>query len=330
MKVAVLHGQIAEGAPQDELDVLVEAEAVCRALSELGHESIRVPFSIDFKTVMEALHSIHPALVFNLVEAVDGIGRLIHAAPSLLDYLKIPYTGAETEAIFLSSNKLVAKRLLKGCGIPTPQWFTRMDVQSNCIATDNLYIIKSLWEHASIGLDEDSVISVTHSHQLHHEMECRQEQLGGDCFAEVYIPGREFNISLLSGHHGPQLFPAAEILFEEYPEEKLRVVGYRAKWHEGSFEYAHTPRTFDLSSDDEPLVHQLNAIAKECWSIFGLRGYARVDFRVDQAGAPWVLEVNANPCISPEAGFIAAAERAGLTYNQVIQRIIEESGPHHR
>jgi len=121
------------------------------------------------------------------------------------------------------------------------------------------------------------------------------------------------------------VLPVAEILFEDYPEEKLRVVGYRAKWQEGSFEYAHTPRSFDYTVEDEPMVQRLKAIAKECWRVFGLRGYARVDFRVDDAGEPWVLEVNANPCVAPESGFIAAAAQAGLSYNQVIQRIIEDS-----
>ena len=99
---------------------------------------------------------------------------------------------------------------------------------------------------------------------------------------------------------------------------------YRAKWATDSFEYEHTRRSFDFSPPDEPLLRQLADIAKHCWDAFDLCGYARVDFRVDQAGQPWVLEVNANPCLSPDGGFVAAAEQSGLDYNGLIDRIIRD------
>jgi D-alanine-D-alanine ligase len=67
-------------------------------------------------------------------------------------------------------------------------------------------------------------------------------------------------------------------------------------------------------------------IARRCWPLFGLRGYARVDFRVDESNQPWVLEINANPCLSPDAGFVAAASQAGLSYRQVVERIVQDTG----
>jgi len=179
MKVAILHTRVADGAPQDELDVLVQAEAVSQALFELGYEPVRVDFSIDLKKVTEALQAAQPEVVFNLVESVEGNGRLIHTAPAFLDHLMIPYTGAGTDALFLSSNKPLAKKLLQGWGIPTPQWFTLKDAQDNGTCVNGLCIIKAVWEHASIGLDEDSVVPVMHLHQLYHEMERRREQLVG-------------------------------------------------------------------------------------------------------------------------------------------------------
>jgi D-alanine-D-alanine ligase len=150
------------------------------------------------------------------------------------------------------------------------------------------------------------------------------ERKFGDCFAESYVHGREFNLSVLAGAGGPEVLPPAEIVFEAYPEGKPRIVGYRAKWDETSFEYTHTVRRFEFAGADAPLIGALGSLALRCWDLFGLRGYARVDFRVDESGGPWILEVNANPCISPDAGFVAAAERAGLSFEHVVERIVDD------
>ena len=122
MKVVVLHDVVADNAREDELDVLVEASAVSKALTALGHEAHSVGFSLDLPEVMEAIRKINPDFIFNLVESVAGQGNLIHLAPALIDYMHIPYSGSPTEALYLTSNKLIAKRLLKGHGIPTPSW----------------------------------------------------------------------------------------------------------------------------------------------------------------------------------------------------------------
>ncbi len=102
------------------------------------------------------------------------------------------------------------------------------------------------------------------------------------------------------------------------------MVGYRAKWDESSFEYHHTIRSFDFPEEDSLLLDKLTKISKDCWDLFDLKGYGRVDFRVDLKGNPWVLEVNINPCLSPDSGFIAATVKAGLSYEEVIKRIIGE------
>ncbi|HBB18312.1 MAG TPA: D-alanine--D-alanine ligase, partial [Syntrophus sp. (in: bacteria)] len=95
-----------------------------------------------------------------------------------------------------------------------------------------------------------------------------------------------------------------------------------SKWEEGSFEFNHTPRSFTFPETDAPLLLRLKELALRCWNLFDLRGYARVDFRVDKEGRPWILEVNANPCLSPDAGFLAATLHANLTFEEVLERII--------
>jgi D-alanine-D-alanine ligase len=114
--------------------------------------------------------------------------------------------------------------------------------------------------------------------------------------------------------------------FVGYPPGKRKVVGYRAKWDDGSFESLHSQRSFEFAESDDPLLQELVDMSRRCWHLFGMRGYARVDFRVDEDNQPWVLEINANPCLSPDAGFMAAAAEAGLSYKEVVERIIQDSG----
>ncbi|MCK7468290.1 MAG: hypothetical protein MZU91_09345 [Desulfosudis oleivorans] len=103
------------------------------------------------------------------------------------------------------------------------------------------------------------------------------------------------------------------------------MLDYRSKWIEDSFEYDHTRRTLDIAAKDAALIDCLRDIALRCWNIFGLRGYARVDFRVDQQGNPFVLEINANPCLSPDAGFAAALEQASISYHEAIGLLINDA-----
>jgi D-alanine-D-alanine ligase len=122
MKVVILHSEISSCASADEQDVLTQVEAVSSALRTMGHSSIALPFSLDLPSMSERLRFESCDIVFNLVETAGGQGRLIYLAPSLLDSLRMPYTGAGTEATFLSSNKLAAKRLLRAHRRRTPDW----------------------------------------------------------------------------------------------------------------------------------------------------------------------------------------------------------------
>jgi D-alanine-D-alanine ligase len=322
MRVILLHDEVGAGSPADELDVVSQMEAVEEALARLGHSSHRLAFSQRLDENARALRELRPDIVFNLVESLGGSGRLIHIAPSLLDSMAIPYTGCPTDAVYATSNKLMGKRLMRGAGIRTPRHFAARELHDSVAVPGGRYIIKSVWEHASRGLDESSVIQADTSAQLRAALERRASDLGGEGFAEAYIEGREFNLSVLDGHQGPQVLPPAEILFEGYAADRPRVVGYRAKWDEGSYEYHHTPRRFEFAESDEALLTGLRETSLRCWDVFGLRGCARVDFRIDERGTPWVLEINTNPCLSRDAGFAAALERGGVAYADAIDRIL--------
>ncbi len=383
MNVVILHDALPPDARPDELDVLVQVDAVERALHKLGHRCTTIPFGLNLEQVTDRLREQAPKLVFNLVESAGGSGRLIHLSPSLLENLRIPYTGARVEPMFLTSNKVLAKQFLAAHDIDTPAWLaadpngvaggpgslnlgarlgqrashTLLSAEQTgagnrspksgglgppdgwgvapasrrCASATggrrygtlaSAYIIKSVWEEASLGLDDDAVVRPGSFEQLAREVGDRAERLGGEAFAEAFVDGREFNLAVLAGPDGPEVLPPAEIRFVDYPPDRPRIVGYKAKWHEDSHEYRNTPRTFDFPAADATLVETLGRVTRQCWDLFGLTGYARVDFRVDGDGRPWVLEVNANPCLSPDAGFMAAANRHGLDMADVVRRLL--------
>ena len=330
MRIAVVHNALETYSALDEQDVLAQADAVTQALRELGHKPLRMTCDLNLFRTQSELRAVGPRMVFNLVESLEGTGRLIHLFPFLLDSMDLPYTGACAEAMMLTSNKLLAKTLLDGAGLPTPAW--TVSGRAYCPGllhrpreNPRHWIIKSVWEHASIGLDPESIVEVSSLRLLDSLMTDRAASLGGACFAEAFIEGREFNLSLLDSPDGPQVLPPAEIAFEGYHSNQARIVDYKAKWDDTSYEFHHTPRRFEFGPEDQGLLEQLRALCLECWNLLGLRGYARVDFRVDRHDRPWILEINANPCLSPDAGFAAAVHQAGLTMTDAIGRIIEIS-----
>jgi D-alanine-D-alanine ligase len=319
MKAVILYNDVLPDAAEDDRDVLVQRDSVVEALRKLGYEPELLPVTLDLQGVLDRLRLIKPLFVFNLVEAIAAVGRFIYFAPAILEHLAIPFTGASSDILFLTTNKVLTKERLKEAGIATPAWSLRPD---EIPKSKPPYIIKPVWEDASVGLDEHALVYDRDTFAAHFQ---KQVKKFGVSFAESYIDGREFNLSILDSGNGPQALPPAEIRFEDYPEGKPRLVDYKAKWDSNSFEYSHTVRHFDYPDGDTTLLEKLKQAAIQCWHLFKLRGYARVDFRVDQRGNIWILEVNANPCISPDSGFVAASERAGLSFETVIERIVNSS-----
>lgn len=330
MNISIVHNSLRQDDGPDATDVMVQVAAVCDVLVQLGHSVEVLACSLNLEQITARLRETKTELVVNLVESLDGHGRLIHLFPALLDGLRLPYTGSSAAAIAATSNKTEAKELLRRAGLPTPDWAGPIPAGEEKMwgaVADRLWIVKSLWEHASLGMDADSVVRPGSAEELFTILRQRAAGLGGACFAEQFIDGREFNVALLAGNNGPEVLPPAEILFEDFGSRMPRIVDYSAKWDETSFAYRHTPRSFDCKKEDSPLLEKLVEISKQCWHLFHLNGYARVDFRVDHDGNPWILEVNANPCLSPDAGFAAALERAGLSFIEAVRRIVEDSCP---
>lgn len=316
--IPVVHAATSERP--DEIDTLVAAEAVAGALAELGFATEIIPIDLDLRDI-QALKRGNPVLVFNLVDAVRGDGRLAPVIPSMLDAVGLLYTGAHSDAWLETLSKVATKLKLQREGLPTPGW----SVDGRGLDPEGSFIVKAIWEHGSLGLDESSVVKGA---EAARGIEERTLRFRTEHFAESYIEGCEFNLALLEGARGASVLPIAEILFEGWSEGLPRIVGYDAKWAPESEAYVGTPRRFGLEQDEPKLAARLKQLALSCWTLFGLTGYARVDFRVDAKGEPWILEVNVNPCLSPDAGYAAAAGQAGLSYAALIGKIVEAARPH--
>lgn len=336
MKIVIVHNDVSDDDDAAARDVLAQVTAVHDALAALGHAVQTDRLGRDITAVQARLSADPPQRVFNLVESLHGLDRNLHLFPMMLDGMGLPYTGATTRSLLATNHKTQAKRQMLAAGLPTPAWLgplsidpTDEDFPEPVVhgerGSPGRWILKSLWEHASLGMDSDSVVDCDDPQIILALLRARLDRLGGAGFAERYVAGREFNLSLLASADGPQLLPPAEILFHGFAGQEPRIVDYRAKWIEDSREYRDTPRSFRFDAADHPLLEELRRLARAAWYEFQLRGWARVDFRVDPQGQPCILEVNANPCLSPDAGFAAAVTEAGLDYTEAIRRILADT-----
>jgi D-alanine-D-alanine ligase len=317
--VLFIHQPIKDSSSPDDADVLVQVESIAAALGELGYLSEALPFTLDLALMRNKIAAINPVFVVNLVESVEQTSALLFLAPALLDHMHIPYTGASTESLMLTTNKLIAKKLMHAQGIPTAPWVTPAQGR---FKMDTEYICKPVSEEASVGIDQSSIRAFRVQAGLHEFIREKELRFKTPFFAEEFIDGREFNISIIQDGSTMQVLPPAEIKFTPIKEMKYSIVDYDAKWNPAAAAYYATPRSFEFADSDSCLLLSLQGIAEKCRDCFSLSGYARVDFRIDRLGNPYVLEINANPCIAPDSGFVAAAERAGLSYTAMVEKII--------
>lgn len=322
-KALIFHSKLGPNPPPDELDVLDEAKFYKEGLVAIGYEVQQFEFENDLDLNTKTIGEIQPDVVINLVETINSDGRLIHIAPSLFEHLDVPFTGCPSEAIYVTSNKILSKKIMQLAGIPTPYFSTDSKELKNGFEGKQ-FLLKSLWEHASFGMDEHDPVFIGNA-ELIAERLIEKSRSRQSFFAEEYIEGREFNVSIIAGEKEPLVLPIAEIKFINYPDSKPKIVGYRAKWDEASFEFKNTVRHFVNEHDEPGLSERIRQICLQCWEEFDLRGYARVDFRMDEKDNLYVLEINANPCISAESGFVAAASEMGLSQTDIVRLIINSS-----
>jgi D-alanine-D-alanine ligase len=238
--------------------------------------------------------------------------------PARLDALGIAYTGCSTSALLKTLSKVGTKLKLAHADLPTPDW----SADGTGFDRDARVIAKAVWEHGSLGLDETSVVRCADASRI---VAARTLRLNTEHFAETYIEGREFHLALLERIWGVEVLPIAEILFGSLEVHAPKIYGYDSKWTPDSAAYIGTLRRFGLEQNEPKLAKTLKQLALACWRLFWFSGYARVDFRVDPTGAPFIIDVNPNPYLTPDSEDAAAAAEAGLSYKDLVARIVESS-----
>jgi D-alanine-D-alanine ligase len=316
-RCCILFNKPRENALPDELDVLDQVEYVEKYLNDLGVITYRKGITADFMNEVAELANDKPDFVFNLVESINNKGELCYFIPALLNMYSIPYSGNSVEAMFITTSKALTSQTLKKAGINNPGGYSPSQYRQ--LIPGNRYIIKPVWEDGSMGITGDSVFTFTP--EFGKKLKSYKDS---HWLIEDYIDGREFNISILASKKGPEVMPPAEMVFHNYGGDIPKIVDFRAKWEEGTFEYENTIREFPDDKLDPVLRERIMFTSLQCWYVFGLKGYARVDLRIDQNNNPFVIEVNANPCLSPDSGLVAATIAAKLPFTVVLQRIIDD------
>lgn len=295
-----------------EHEVLDTVELVHRNLLAGGHEVDRLGVSRDLGPLVDRLRTGQVDVVFNLYEGTSTHGATEAVVAGLLDWHGVPFTGSPFQALCLARNKHWTKQLLRGAGLPTPDFFPIESLPVPSCSLTWPVIVKPALQDASEGLDQGSV--VTDQGGLNERAAYLLRRYGPPILVEEYIRGREFNVALIETPE-LQFLPISEIQFVSKDPSFWPIVTYDAKWRPDSHEYQATPPRCPADVSP-PLAQQLRTLAGQAFHVLGCRDYARVDFRVSAAGQPYILEVNPNPDLNPTAGLANSLKCAGISHEQ--------------
>jgi D-alanine-D-alanine ligase len=302
-----------------EREVLETVQIVGTHLADAGFQVSRLGVGRDPQALLAGLREKKPAVVFNLFEGMGDNGNDEAYVPGLLEWLRIPFTGCPLQAICLGRNKPLVKILLQGSGLPTPEYFAVEKLPVPACSLKWPVIVKPGAQHASVGLDQNSV--VLDQQHLQDRVKLLLEKYGPPVLVEEFILGREFNVAIIES---PTLrvLPISEIRFVNKAPGFWPIVTYDAKWKPGSTEDEATPSYCPADLKPE-LADRLESLAIQAFRVLGCRDYARVDIRVRPSGKPFILEVNANPDFHPSAGLSSSLNAAGMTHAQFTVELVK-------
>jgi D-alanine-D-alanine ligase len=309
---------------ESEAGVLAEVEVVRQALDKLriGHRVVGVR---EFQELPGVLSASDEPVVFNLIEGFWTDPDRAASVPTVIHSFGKACTGNDAQGQSLSSDKWQSKILLTAAGIPTPPGVLvppGRPIPSRGLF-DGPYLVKPVRTDGSEGIDNTNLVS-GHGRALRQVVRRIHDQLRQPALIERYIEGRELNVSVIYRRGEAQVLSPAEIDFRDFEAGRPRIIGYEAKWLQDSFEYQHTPRLIPAPLPKR-LTDRLRSLAAAACRALSCFDYCRVDFRLDQASRPYVLEVNANPDISLDAGLAAALEVAGISYHAFVKLTIDNA-----
>ena len=298
----------------------LDREAVFEALKANGH----TPFFHELKDEKSLLElaRIEADLVFNITEAYAGDDSKEAHVAAFLDLLALPYTGAGPQALFLAQDKALAKKVFTFHGIRTPNFACSYRGRLDHIDDlDFPLIAKPGSEDGSVGIDAGSV--VTSVKELMERIDFLHERFDSPVLIEEFIEGREIYAAVL-GNDKPEALPPVELDLSKLPKGMPRIAGKEVKWEKGTEAYDSTRSAVAHDLPDE-LVRRIQETAVAAYGALGLRDYGRVDLRVTPKGEIYVIEVNPNPWLAPEAELAIAAAAAGRDYPKMIGEIADRA-----
>lgn len=321
-RVVILYPEIKDKDKRDILDTIEQVRKVEKSLEKLNYEVYLVECSLNLFEISKTLFQINPDFCFNLVEHFNNDGKMISIIPMLLEHLNISYTSPDSKLMFITTNKVLCKEFFILNKLNTPTFIYNNKIYGKILFPQK-FIIKPVSDDGSIFIEEENIIIINNFKEAIDKIEELNKKYKKDFFVETYIDGREFNVSLLCYKDKCEILPIAEIIFKDYPDDKPKIVSYKTKWEEESFEYKNTIINFNFSKKDKVLIQNIKDICNKCYERFKLRGIVRIDLRIDKNNNPYLIEININPSLGNDAGFVAAAEKCDLNFDELIKKIIE-------
>jgi D-alanine-D-alanine ligase len=296
---------------------------VARALLAKGHDVLMVGIGNELGPLLERLAAFGPKLVFNGCEAFRGHARHEYAVAAVLDMHGYAHTGSSPTALLVARNKSLTKKILAYHGIRVPA-FAEFHAGDQLVRPSELrfpLIVKPLLEDASVGIAQASVVENDDS--LVQRVEFIHEKYRQAAIVEELVEGRELYVGLI-GNDKLEVLPLTEMTFGEPDDGEHRIATYKAKWDEEYRKRKKIKNVFAKGLSDE-LTAKIAEICTTAFHALWLQDYGRVDVRLAHDDEVYVLEVNPNPFIAYEHEMANAAEKAGLKYNDFIQRIVDEA-----
>jgi D-alanine-D-alanine ligase len=293
---------------------------VITTLNAMGHEVQPLGVHDDLGEIRRLADEWKPHIAFNLLEGFDDITIFDQNVVSHLELLKLSYTGCNPRGLLLARDKSLSKKLLAYHRIPVPEFevFRAGRPIHRPKRLNFPLIVKSLTQEASIGISQASVVET--DEKLRERVTFIHESIGTAAIAEQYIDGRELYVGII-GNQNLQALPVWELFFTNMPEGAKRIATDRVKW---SVKYQNKYGIDSGPAKDlpDPVCDKIQHLCKRAYRALELSGYARIDLRLDACGNAWVLEANPNPQIAKGEDFAASAEKVGIAYEGVLQRII--------
>lgn len=304
----------------EQSDPIAEYERIAKILRSAGYDAYILNILDDVNKFLIDYEKNSPDVVFNFVEIYKDNAQLEMSFAGLLELLKLPYTGAPAIALGTCQNKTLTKRILRENSIPTPK-FRFIKKKSKDYQSDLSFpiIVKPAFEDASVGIENDSI--VTDRNLLKNRVEYILDYYKQPALIEEFIDGRELNVAVL-GDRKIRALPISEIDFSRMPDHLYNIVSYQAKW-DPLHEAYHKTIPICPAKLPKRIEEKAKQIATKCLRTMNCRDYARVDMRLSKDNNLYVLEVNPNPDLTEDAGFMRSAKQAGMSYRKSLLKILE-------